>query len=144
MPLVTEERYWALFYMPLVTEERYWALFYMPLYTFTRIHNFLNVLVHIANKMEFTKKTYIFSRIYNLQMAGNVHVTDHIYCITPEERHCSQTIHFTSAMGSVNWCCKLGFKLQKQKQVYLPSHEQRLLRWVATTALCTSRRSEAN
>jgi hypothetical protein len=30
--LVTEERYWALFYMPLVTEERYWALFYTPLY----------------------------------------------------------------------------------------------------------------
>jgi hypothetical protein len=54
--LVTEESYWALFYMPLytfihnllnalvhqkpqetlnllVTEERYWTLFYMPLYT---------------------------------------------------------------------------------------------------------------
>jgi hypothetical protein len=28
--------------MPLVTEERYRALFYMPLYTF--IHNLLNVL----------------------------------------------------------------------------------------------------
>jgi hypothetical protein len=25
--LVTEERYWALFYMPSLTEERYWALF---------------------------------------------------------------------------------------------------------------------
>jgi hypothetical protein len=34
--------------MPLVTEERYWTLFYMPLYTF--IHNLLNVLVQIANK----------------------------------------------------------------------------------------------
>jgi hypothetical protein len=31
---LTEERYWALFYMPLVTEEHYWALFYMPLYMF--------------------------------------------------------------------------------------------------------------
>jgi hypothetical protein len=48
-PLVTEERYWALFYMPLVTEERYWALFYMPLYRLS--HNLLNVLLHIANKM---------------------------------------------------------------------------------------------
>jgi hypothetical protein len=38
----------------LVTEERYWALFYMPLYTF--IHNLLNVLVQIANKMGFKKK----------------------------------------------------------------------------------------
>jgi hypothetical protein len=49
MPLVTEERYWALFYMPLVTEERYWALFYMSLYTF--MHNLLNVLEQIADKM---------------------------------------------------------------------------------------------
>jgi hypothetical protein len=49
MPLVTEERYWALFYMPLVTEERYWALFYKPLYAF--LHNLLNVLVQSANKM---------------------------------------------------------------------------------------------
>jgi hypothetical protein len=32
----------------LVTEERYWALFYMPLYTF--LHNLLDVLVQIANK----------------------------------------------------------------------------------------------
>jgi hypothetical protein len=39
--------------MPLVTEERYWALFYMPLYTF--IHNLLNVLVQIANKMGIQK-----------------------------------------------------------------------------------------
>jgi hypothetical protein len=31
----------------LVTEESYWALFYMPLYTF--LHNLLNVLVQIAN-----------------------------------------------------------------------------------------------
>jgi hypothetical protein len=35
----------------LVTEELYRALFYMPLYTF--LHNFLNVLVQIANKMGF-------------------------------------------------------------------------------------------
>jgi hypothetical protein len=56
MPLVTEERYWALFYMPLVTEERYWALFYMPLYTF--IHSVLNVLVQIANKMRFQKQSH--------------------------------------------------------------------------------------
>jgi hypothetical protein len=27
-PSVTEERYWALFYMPLITEECYWAPFY--------------------------------------------------------------------------------------------------------------------
>jgi hypothetical protein len=53
MPLAKEERYWALFYMPLVTEERYWALFYMPLYTF--IHNLLNVLVQIANKIGLQK-----------------------------------------------------------------------------------------
>jgi hypothetical protein len=31
--LVIEEPYWALFYMPLVAEERYWALFSMPLVT---------------------------------------------------------------------------------------------------------------
>jgi hypothetical protein len=35
--------------MQLVTEERYWVLFYMPLHTF--LHNLLNVLVQIANKM---------------------------------------------------------------------------------------------
>jgi hypothetical protein len=33
----------------LVTEERYWALFYMQLYTF--LHNLLNVLAQIANNM---------------------------------------------------------------------------------------------
>jgi hypothetical protein len=32
-PIVTEERYWALFYMALVKEGRYWALLYMPLVT---------------------------------------------------------------------------------------------------------------
>jgi hypothetical protein len=32
----------------LVTEERYWTLYYMPLYTF--IYNLLNVKVQIANK----------------------------------------------------------------------------------------------
>jgi hypothetical protein len=32
-----------------VTEKSYWALFCMPLYTF--LHNLLNVLVQIANKM---------------------------------------------------------------------------------------------
>jgi hypothetical protein len=37
----------------LVTEERYWALFYMPPYTFE--HNLLNVLVQIANKMGLQK-----------------------------------------------------------------------------------------
>jgi hypothetical protein len=37
----------------LVTEERYWALFYMPLYTF--LHNLLNVPVPTANKMGFKK-----------------------------------------------------------------------------------------
>jgi hypothetical protein len=52
-PLVTEERYWALFYMPLVTEECYWALFYMALHTF--LHNLLNVLVQIANRMGLQK-----------------------------------------------------------------------------------------
>jgi hypothetical protein len=59
MPLVTEERYWALFYMPLVTEERYRALFYMPLYTF--LHNLLIVLVQIANQMGLQK--YIRVRV---------------------------------------------------------------------------------
>jgi hypothetical protein len=38
----------------LVTEECYRALFYMPLYTF--LHNLLNVLVKIANKMGLQKK----------------------------------------------------------------------------------------
>jgi hypothetical protein len=37
----------------LVTEERYWALFYMSMYTF--IHSMLNVLVQIANKMGLQK-----------------------------------------------------------------------------------------
>jgi hypothetical protein len=41
----------------LVPEERYWALFYMPLYTF--LHNLLNVLVQIANKMGLQKKKRI-------------------------------------------------------------------------------------
>jgi hypothetical protein len=40
--------------MPLVTEERYWALFYMPLYTF--IHNLLNVLVQTADRMGLQNK----------------------------------------------------------------------------------------
>jgi hypothetical protein len=53
LSLVTEERYRALFYMPLVTEERYRALFSMPLYTF--IHSLLNVLVQIANEMGLQK-----------------------------------------------------------------------------------------
>jgi hypothetical protein len=56
VPLVTEERYWALFYMPLVTEECYWALFYMPPYTFK--HNLLNVLVQISNKIDYNKKEF--------------------------------------------------------------------------------------
>jgi hypothetical protein len=37
----------------LVTEDCYWALFYMPLYM--SLHNLLNVLVQIANKMGFKK-----------------------------------------------------------------------------------------
>jgi hypothetical protein len=36
----------------LVTEERYWSLFYMPLCTF--LHKLLNLLVQIANKMRLT------------------------------------------------------------------------------------------
>jgi hypothetical protein len=40
---------------PLVTEERYWALFYMPLYMF--LHSLLNVLVHIASKVGLQKRT---------------------------------------------------------------------------------------
>jgi hypothetical protein len=40
---------------PLVTEERYWALFYMPLCTF--IQNLLNVLVQIASKMGVQKNS---------------------------------------------------------------------------------------
>jgi hypothetical protein len=39
----------------LVTEERYWALFYMPLYTF--LHYLLNALVQIANKMGLKKNS---------------------------------------------------------------------------------------
>jgi hypothetical protein len=38
----------------LVTEECYWALLYMPLYTF--LHNLLNVLIQIANKMGLQEK----------------------------------------------------------------------------------------
>jgi hypothetical protein len=41
---------------PSVTEERYWALFYMPLYTF--LHNLLNVPVQIANKVGLQKKIF--------------------------------------------------------------------------------------
>jgi hypothetical protein len=40
----------------LCTEERYWALFYMPLYTF--LHNLLNALVQIANKMGLQEKIW--------------------------------------------------------------------------------------
>jgi hypothetical protein len=39
---------------PLVTEERYSAFFYVLLYTF--LHNLLNALVQIANKMGLQKK----------------------------------------------------------------------------------------
>jgi hypothetical protein len=42
---------------PSVTEERYRALFHMPLYT--SIHNLLDVLVQIANKMGLQKKSGI-------------------------------------------------------------------------------------
>jgi hypothetical protein len=38
----------------LVTEERYWAPFHMPLHTF--LHNSLNVLVQIADKMGLQKE----------------------------------------------------------------------------------------
>jgi hypothetical protein len=38
---------------PLVTEEHYWALFYMSLYKF--LYNLLNVLVQVANKMRLQK-----------------------------------------------------------------------------------------
>jgi hypothetical protein len=38
----------------LVTEERYWTLFYMPQYKF--LHNSLNVLIQIANKMGLQNK----------------------------------------------------------------------------------------
>jgi hypothetical protein len=40
----------------LVTEEGYWALFYMPLCK--SLHNLLIVLVHIVNKMEWQKILY--------------------------------------------------------------------------------------
>jgi hypothetical protein len=40
----------------LVTEERYWTLFYMPLYTF--LQNLLNVLVQIANKWDYKKYNF--------------------------------------------------------------------------------------
>jgi hypothetical protein len=43
----------------LVTEGRYWALFYMPLYTL--LHNFLNLLVHIINKMGLLKKSQVIN-----------------------------------------------------------------------------------
>jgi hypothetical protein len=40
-----------------VTEERYWALFYMPLYTY--LHNLPNVLVQTANQMSLEKHYFI-------------------------------------------------------------------------------------
>jgi hypothetical protein len=40
----------------LVTEERYWALFYMPLYKF--LHNLLNVLVMYCNVLVWVIYSY--------------------------------------------------------------------------------------
>jgi hypothetical protein len=68
VPLVTEERYWALFYVPLVTEERYWALFYMPLYTF--IHILLNVL--LTPWPESSSELYGTKRNVQLQIANKM------------------------------------------------------------------------
>jgi hypothetical protein len=42
----------------LITQDRYCARFYMPLYTF--LHNLLNVLVQIANKMGLRRKIQAF------------------------------------------------------------------------------------
>jgi hypothetical protein len=44
--------------MPLVTEDRYRALFYMPLYTF--LHHVLNVLVQVANQIGLNEKLHSF------------------------------------------------------------------------------------
>jgi hypothetical protein len=63
--LVTEKRYWPLFYMPLVTEECHWALFYMPLYVF--LHNLLNVLVQNG----ITKKIISGWSLYVRSLVGN-------------------------------------------------------------------------
>jgi hypothetical protein len=48
-------------YLP-ITEERYWALFYMPLYTF--LHNLLNVSEQTANKMGVQKKARIHRPVF--------------------------------------------------------------------------------
>jgi methionyl-tRNA synthetase len=45
------------------TEERHWALFYMTLYKF--LHNLLNVLLQIANKIWLQKKKNIYHRFLN-------------------------------------------------------------------------------
>jgi hypothetical protein len=48
----------------LVTEERFRILFYMPLFTF--LHNLLNALVQIANKMGLQKKFRANTAVYAL------------------------------------------------------------------------------
>jgi hypothetical protein len=50
----SHKRPWTL----LVTEERFWTLFYMPLYTC--LHNLLNVLVQSANKMGLRKQIVLW------------------------------------------------------------------------------------
>jgi hypothetical protein len=69
MTLVTEERYWALFYMPLVTEERYWALFYMPLVTEERYWALFHMPLQIRRLVVYSNisraRYYIYSHYYN-------------------------------------------------------------------------------
>jgi hypothetical protein len=54
----------------LVTEERYWALYCMPLYML--LHNLLNVLVQIANKMGLQKKCKIARSLCLYSLMGVV------------------------------------------------------------------------
>jgi hypothetical protein len=70
----------------LVTEERYWALFYMPLYTF--IHNLLNVLVQIR------------SRKPRLRPQG-IRRTDHTTTLYPQEFALTSPIRGGRSVGTV-------------------------------------------
>jgi hypothetical protein len=54
---------------PPLTEERYWALFYMPLYTSIHVlRNLLNVLVQTANNMGLQKKISVLKIFHTAQI----------------------------------------------------------------------------
>jgi hypothetical protein len=70
----------------LVTEERYWALFYMPLYTI--LHTLLNVLAQIANKMVLTLRfPHYKKQTYNL-LARRARNTVHCFSTVVSVTYC--------------------------------------------------------